>query len=729
MASPSGFPLSLAKKTTASLAKKTQDDTEPREEDKTTASPSGFPLSLAKKTLSLTRRRQVRSQWIPIEPREEDKTTASPSGFPLSLAKKTPTWIPTEPREQDTERRQDEGKSQWIPTEPREQYAKSRRIAQPSLGKLITGSLNQREKESVLVPSASGGGEGETDKVVACLRSIKLLRTDLPSGARPKEGVTKTSAGSNEDGKMNSQVRKESRIILPILANPPCLARRMDRPYKFIAYVHPGISNNSNVNCGREQSSTVDGDVEMVSDYAYEQDKPEQLPASNDANAMDVANPPTRQVNMQEAANNGIHAESTNNGKHAESTTNAPELAATTRRTSTFGMNVDTESASTSRDVHANSGDRFNARYGGLYCSNAQANANVLYNATANAIANVPVNPVYYLPDARARGRLHGTRLNMEMPHTTFEQCSSGSTNNLDFSASTLNAVTDRATMPRTSSSGGSNTLNFSASTLSASTLEERSSLGGTNMLDFSASTLNADTDHVTMPLTSSSSSGGTNTLDFSTSTLNASTDEVTIPRTTGPAEPKYQAANYIDATPAQKTAAVHRLVNGAYLSSNVLRALTTLHDGVTANDKSMDGKQQRKSTQRLKDDFLSHSCTESCLLSKEAARQSGTTGIDLGTDKFLAAAGILKLRLGLNTRTGEKRKQAEDGEKRPAKKKRTDCNGSERQENTKDKQDTRAQPFELTSEDEKKQILLEFIEATSNSAVKKKMCSFSSLT
>jgi hypothetical protein len=188
-----------------------------------------------------------------------------------------------------------------------------------------------------------------------------------------------------------------------------------------------------------------------------------------------------------------------------------------------------------------------------------------------------------------------------------------------------------------------------------------------------------------------------------------------------------YQAANYIDVAPALKTAAIHRLVASKFFSSDNLRSLTTLHEGMTANDKLTDGN-KRKKTQRLKDEFLSHNCTESCLLSKEAARESGTSGPSLGTDKFFVAAGVLKLRLGWKTRTGEKRKQQDEeaGENQLAKKQRTGYSVDQGPESTTDKPDeTRGQPFELTSQEEKTQILTEFIDATCNSAMKKTLCSF----
>ncbi|KAF8162064.1 hypothetical protein K438DRAFT_1776138 [Mycena galopus ATCC 62051] len=50
--------------------------------------------------------------------------------------------------------------------------------------------------------------------------------------------------------------------------------------------------------------------------------------------------------------------------------------------------------------------------------------------------------------------------------------------------------------------------------------------------------------------------------------------------------EPLYKAANYVDATPAQKSDAIHHLISVNYFGSEKLRTLTTLHEGMSTHDK-----------------------------------------------------------------------------------------------------------------------------------------------
>ncbi|KAF8216693.1 hypothetical protein K438DRAFT_1953594 [Mycena galopus ATCC 62051] len=193
--------------------------------------------------------------------------------------------------------------------------------------------------------------------------------------------------------------------------------------------------------------------------------------------------------------------------------------------------------------------------------------------------------------------------------------------------------------------------------------------------------------------------------------------------------EPLYKADNYVDATPAEKTAAIHQLVSGNYYSSAKLHALTTLHDGMSGNDKLAEGN-PRKKVARLKADFLDHSCTEWCLLSTEAAKASNTAVRSMSDDTFSRAARHLHLRLGLavRTSTGEKRKKVDEstGEfltKKAPKRKKPNSSAGAPQSN---QDDGRSEPFTLTSEEEKKKMIAEFIEATSNSAMKKTTeCSF----
>ncbi|KAF8212166.1 hypothetical protein K438DRAFT_1957934 [Mycena galopus ATCC 62051] len=170
--------------------------------------------------------------------------------------------------------------------------------------------------------------------------------------------------------------------------------------------------------------------------------------------------------------------------------------------------------------------------------------------------------------------------------------------------------------------------------------------------------------------------------------------------------EPLYRAANYVDATPAQKTEAIRRLLEANYFSSKKLRPLTTLHEGMTAQDNFADGKRHKPAAQ-LKAEFLSHSCTESCLLSLETARASNTPASPMQDHTFMKAAQKLKLRLGLIVRTGEKQVAGATGS--------TTENGDCK----------RTEPFCITSEEEKRQIMDEIIEATSNRSLRKLACSF----
>ncbi|KAF8186559.1 hypothetical protein K438DRAFT_2153189 [Mycena galopus ATCC 62051] len=202
-----------------------------------------------------------------------------------------------------------------------------------------------------------------------------------------------------------------------------------------------------------------------------------------------------------------------------------------------------------------------------------------------------------------------------------------------------------------------------------------------------------------------------------------------------GHSEPVYQASNYVDVSPADKTAIIHSLIGQNRFSADKMRSLTTLHDGMSA---TTEGKQRKKAV-TLKDEFLTHSCTEWCLVSKESARDAGTKIVctDLGTEKFIMCAKRLKLRLGRvnkpKANPAEKRKVAdgatenstENSKGQPSKKRRMEP--SEEASNT-DGGNTNprsVRAFEITSEEEKKQILSEAIAATCNSAVKKSLCTF----
>ncbi|KAF8140713.1 hypothetical protein K438DRAFT_1785478 [Mycena galopus ATCC 62051] len=193
--------------------------------------------------------------------------------------------------------------------------------------------------------------------------------------------------------------------------------------------------------------------------------------------------------------------------------------------------------------------------------------------------------------------------------------------------------------------------------------------------------------------------------------------------------EPLYKAANYVDATPAQKTAAIHSLITANFYSAAKLCSLTTLHDGISENETAVAGNPRKKGT-RLKADFLNHNCTETCLLTIEAASESKMNTSPLSDQAFAKAAKDLKLSLGRTARTGEKRKRPEETPQGHTQKRKKTCRDSGLAEgnapgateetraqrfdpgNTEEKG---AQAFELISEEEKKQMIEEFIEATSS--------------
>ncbi|KAF8184082.1 hypothetical protein K438DRAFT_1766528 [Mycena galopus ATCC 62051] len=196
--------------------------------------------------------------------------------------------------------------------------------------------------------------------------------------------------------------------------------------------------------------------------------------------------------------------------------------------------------------------------------------------------------------------------------------------------------------------------------------------------------------------------------------------------------EALYKASNFVDATPTQKTQVIRGLIAANHLTLDKLRTTVTLHEGMTAQDRMTENKRNKTAAQ-LKKEFLEHSCTEACLLTTDLAKASKLDVPPLPQQTFLAAAGTLKLRLGLTVRAGGKRKRVSTDNSTDPKAKRTkttDTNSTNETTTDNNSTDdartgTREEPFQILTDKEKASIMEEFIEATSNSALQTLRCSF----
>ncbi|KAK7032936.1 hypothetical protein R3P38DRAFT_2773432 [Favolaschia claudopus] len=156
-----------------------------------------------------------------------------------------------------------------------------------------------------------------------------------------------------------------------------------------------------------------------------------------------------------------------------------------------------------------------------------------------------------------------------------------------------------------------------------------------------------------------------------------------------------YRGDLYTDTTSEEKTNAMRYLLRTNTVSLETLRSMATLHDGIKS----------RLDNGKLKTPTM-----------------AGLTGKSLTEDMFLRAAKILKLRLGTKVRTGNKHK-TDDTQSGPRTKRKT-MEAAGPTEETQN-QEEREPPFCVISQEEKDKIITEFIDATSNTAVKTVECSF----